>query len=111
VLYLHIYKASYEEGYEYHHRTDVNFECSEDLLMGCISVIKNMHHLFRQEVDIVTMENKTMCIEEKDTSGIMFAASNIPFSCFAEGALLDTDSVLMFDADNTSKHLIEVLGC
>ena len=92
---LHIFTADHQQGYKYHHTVGVVFDSPQDVLMACSDVIKNMHKLFNIEIELITLENKVVEIMGEEVEGIMLASANLPYSCFADGPLLETDKTFM----------------
>ena len=61
---LHIFTADHEDGYEFHHTVDVTFSTIQDLMFACADVTKNLHEVFDIELEVMTLQNRTMKIKD-----------------------------------------------
>lgn len=112
MLQIHMFTASHEEGYTFHHTIDVSFSKQFQILEACMNVLGNMHTLFDIDVNVVVMENKKMDIQGKEVEGVLITSSELPYSCFAEGAGLRSEKPILFDP-NAPDHcrVSEVVEC
>lgn len=112
MLQIHMFTASHEDGYTFHHTIDILFTKKFDVLDGCMNILRNMHTLFDIEVALVMMENKKMEIQGKKIDGVLVTSAGLPFSCFAEGAGIVAEKPLLFDPSAPDYcRVTEVVEC
>lgn len=92
---LHIFTVG--DTYSFHHTVNLDFDDKEKIMLACVDVLSNMHNLFEIELDVVTMDNKQVTINNAELGGVMVTSIGLPYSCYAEGVKLDSEQPLMYD--------------
>lgn len=89
---LLIFSAA-EAGYKYHHTVDLEFDNPQSVMLAAAEVLKQMHNLFNEPIELMKIENKSVIVEEEEKHGCMMTSANIPWSCFVPELEVDGDPI------------------
>lgn len=108
---LHIYNAN-QEGYVYHHTSDIVFTDKKAAMQGALDGIMALHDTLDIDLELLSMENREMHINDKEkVLGVMLTSASLPYSFFLESVTIDTDGSYVYDPDLPSEIIMEVPKC
>lgn len=74
--------AANDEGYTFHHKVDLTFDSPQNVMGAAIDVLKNLHSVFGEAIELMLLENKSVIVNGDTVHGCMATSANIPWSCF-----------------------------
>ena len=97
MFHIHAFSVNIDD-YDYHHKTQASFKNRDEAMLSALKMLKLLHDTLGSSIQLMTMENKTVSIEEQETKGVMVFSSGIPYSFFVSGIELE-NSPIMYDPD------------
>ena len=93
MFYIHAFTAD-SAGYTHHHKTQAVLKNKHEAVLSALKMLKLLHDTLSLPLQVMTMENKEVTIEQNVFKGVMVVSAGIPYSFFVPEVELEESPVV-----------------